>query len=75
MEASQVFHGSFAAVGAGLVAIGVGIGVGQLAASALTAMARQPEMAGKIQTAMLVAAALIEGVALFAAVICFMALK
>ena len=69
------FHGTFAAVGAGLVAIGVGIGIGRLAAAALEAMARQPEMTNKIQTNMLIAAALIEGVALFAAVICFLALK
>ena len=69
------FHGTFAAVGAGLVAIGAGIGIGQLAASALQAIARQPEATNKIQTVMLIAAALVEGVALFAAVICFMALK
>ncbi len=73
MEAS--FHGTFAAVGAGLVAIGVGLGIGRLAASALEAIARQPEATNKIQTVMLIAAALIEGVALFSAVICFLALK
>ena len=69
------FHGTFAAVGAGLVAIGAGLGIGRLAASAMEAIARQPEATNKIQTAMLIAAALIEGIALFAAVICFMALK
>ncbi len=67
--------GIFAAVGAGLVVIGVGIGIGRLAASAMEGIARQPEATNKIQTAMLVAAALIEGVALFCAVICFLALK
>ena len=69
------FHGTFAAIGAGLVAIGAGIGIGKIGASALESMARQPEMANKIQTVMLIAAALIEGVALFAAVVCFLALK
>jgi len=68
-------HGTFAAIGAGLVTIGAGIGIGQLAASALEGIARQPEALNKIQTVMLIAAALIEGIALFAAVICFMALK
>ena len=68
-------HGTFAAIGAGLVTIGAGIGIGQLAASALEGIARQPEATNKIQTVMLIAAALIEGIALFAAVICFMSLK
>lgn len=67
--------GTFAAVGAGLVAIGAGIGIGRLAASAMEGIARQPEAVGKIQTAMLIAAALIEGVAFFCAVICLMALN
>ena len=67
--------GEFAAVGAGLVTIGVGIGIGRLAASAMEGIARQPEATNKIQTTMLIAAALIEGVALFCAVICFLALK
>ena len=71
----MAFHGTFASVGAGLVAIGAGIGIGRLAASALEGIARQPEAYNKIQTLMLIAAALIEGIALFGAVICFMALK
>lgn len=58
-----------AAFGAGLAAIGAGIGVGRIGGSALDAMARQPELAGKIQTMMLIAAALVEGVALFAIVL------
>jgi len=66
---------TFAAIGAGLVVIGAGIGIGQLAAAAMEGIARQPEALNKIQTAMLIAAALIEGVALFCAVICFLALK
>ncbi len=56
-------------VGAGLVVIGVGIGIGKIGGSAMDAIARQPEAYGKIQTAMLIAAALIEGIgfaALFA---------
>ena len=58
-----------AIVGAGLVVIGVGMGIGRIGGSAMDAIARQPEAYGKIQTAMLIAAALIEGIgfaALFA---------
>lgn len=58
-----------AAIGAGLAAIGAGIGIGKIGGSAMEAMARQPEASGKIQTAMLVIAALIEVIALFGAVI------
>ena len=58
-------------IGAGLVIMGAGFGIGKLASSALESMARQPEVAGSIQTAMIIAAALIEGVTLFALVICF----
>ena len=50
-------------VGAGLVVIGAGLGIGKIGASALEAIARQPEQAGKLQTAMLIAAALVEGLA------------
>ena len=56
-------------VGAGLVVIGVGMGIGGIGGSAMEAIARQPEAYGKIQQAMLIAAALIEGIgfaALFA---------
>ena len=56
-------------VGAGLIVIGVGIGIGKIGGQAMEAIARQPEAYGKIQTAMLIAAALIEGIgfaALFA---------
>jgi len=58
-----------AAIGAGLAAIGAGIGIGRIGGSALEAMARQPELAGKIQTMMLIAAALVEGAALFGIVV------
>ncbi|HEY8241047.1 MAG TPA: ATP synthase F0 subunit C [Kiritimatiellia bacterium] len=61
-----------ASIGAGLVAVGAGLGVGLLAASALQGIARQPEATPKIQVNMLIAAALVEGVALFCAVICFL---
>lgn len=67
--------GSISAIGAGLVAIGAGLGIGKLAASAMEGIARQPEATPKIQVNMLIAAALIEGVALFGAVICFMSMK
>ncbi len=67
--------GVYAAIGAGMVAIGAGLGIGRLAASAMEGIARQPEASGKIQVNMLIAAALIEGVALFGAVICFLALN
>ena len=50
-------------IGAGLVVIGTGIGIGKIGAAALEGMARQPEQAGKLQTAMMIAAALVEGVA------------
>lgn len=57
-------------VGTGLIVIGAGLGIGKIGGSAMDAIARQPEASGKIQTAMLIAAALIEGIgfaALFAA--------
>ena len=60
-------------VGAGLIVIGAGLGIGKIGGSAMDAMARQPEVAGKIQTAMIIAAALIEGVALFAVVVALIA--
>jgi F-type H+-transporting ATPase subunit c len=60
------------AIGAGLASIGAGIGIGRLAGQTSEAMARQPERAGQIQTAALIFAALIEGVALFAIVVSFL---
>ncbi len=62
------------ALGAGLAAIGAGVGIGKIGSSAMEAIGRQPDAAGKIRTNMIIIAALIEGVALFALVICFMAL-
>ncbi|MEM6785804.1 MAG: ATP synthase F0 subunit C [Bacteroidota bacterium] len=61
-----------AAIGAGLVAIGAGMGIGRLAGSALEGTARQPEASGDIRTTMIIAAALIEGVALFGLVVCIL---
>jgi len=62
------------AIGAGIVILGAALGIGGLTRSAVESMARQPETAGNIQTAMIISAALIEGVALFVAVIAFMML-
>ena len=59
-----------AAVGAGLAIIGAGYGIGKIGASAVESIARQPEASGPIQTAMIIAAALIEGAAFFALIIC-----
>lgn len=60
-----------AGIGAGLTIIGGALGIGKLAASAMEASGRQPEAAGTIRISMIIAAALIEGIALFALVICF----
>ena len=60
------------AIGAGLTVIGAGVGIGLIGAGMTEGMARQPEIAGNIQTAAIILAALIEGVALFALVIAFL---
>ncbi|NJM14649.1 MAG: ATP synthase F0 subunit C [Bacteroidales bacterium] len=62
-----------AALGAGIAAIGAGMGIGRIGGSAMEALARQPEAAGDIRSNMIVSAALIEGVALFAVIICLLA--
>jgi F-type H+-transporting ATPase subunit c len=59
-----------AALGAGLAAIGAGIGIGKIGGSAMEGIARQPEAGGDIRMSMIISAALIEGVALFAVVVC-----
>ena len=61
-----------AGIGAGLAAIGAGIGVGNIGKDAMSAIARQPEVSGDIRTNMIIAAALVEGVALFATVVCLL---
>ncbi len=61
-----------AGIGAGIAVVGAGIGIGRLAGQAMDGMARQPEMAGRIQTGAIIFAALIEGAALFAIVLSFL---
>lgn len=63
-----------AAFGAGLVMIGAGYGIGKIGSCAVESMARQPEVAGSIQTAMIITAAMIEGVTLFALIVCIIKL-
>ena len=63
-----------AAVGAGLAAIGAGIGIGKIGGSAMEAIARQPEAKGDIRMNMIIIAALVEGVALFAVIVCLLCL-
>ena len=66
--------GSVAAIGAGVAVLGVGLGIGKIGGSAMEGIARQPEAAGKIQTAMIIAAALIEGAGLFGIVVALLGL-
>jgi F-type H+-transporting ATPase subunit c len=61
-----------AGLGAGMAVIGVGLGIGRLAAAALEGSARQPTAAADIRTSMIIAAALIEGATLFAIVVCLL---
>ena len=61
-----------AGLGAGLTIIGAGLGIGKLAASALEGMARQPSASGDIRTAMIIAAAMIEGATFFSLVVCIL---
>ena len=59
-----------AAVGAGLVMLGAGYGIGKIGSAAVESMARQPEVAGSVQTAMIISAALIEGATFFGLIVC-----
>ncbi len=61
-----------AGFGAGLIVFGAALGIGKLATGALEGMARQPELSGDLRTAMIIAAALIEGFTFFALVVTFM---
>ena len=61
-----------AAIGAGLATLGAGIGIGNIGKSAMEAIARQPEATGDIRSNMIIAGALVEGVAFFACVICML---
>ncbi|MCR9116521.1 MAG: ATP synthase F0 subunit C [bacterium] len=63
-----------AAVGAGIVMIAAGFGISRIGSAAVESMARQPEVAGNIQTAMIIAAALIEGATFFALIVCMMSI-
>jgi F-type H+-transporting ATPase subunit c len=63
-----------AAFGAGLVMVGAGYGIGRIGSCAVESMARQPEVAGNIQTAMIITAAMLEGVTLFALIVCIVKL-
>ncbi len=60
------------AFGAGLVMLGGGIGISRIGAAAVESMARQPEVAARIQTAMIISAALIEGATFFALIVCML---
>ncbi len=60
------------AFGAGLVILGAGMGIGKIGAAAVESMSRQPEVAGSIQTAMIIAAALIEGATFFGLIVCML---
>lgn len=64
-----------AGIGAGIACVGAGLGIGRLAGSAVEGMARQPEAAEPIRAAMILTAAFVEGVCLFAVVVCFMIQK
>lgn len=60
------------AFGAGIVLLGAGLGIGRIGSAAVESMSRQPEVAGNIQTAMIISAALIEGATFFALVVCML---
>ena len=61
-------------LGAGIAAIAAGLGIGKIGSAAMEAIARQPESAGDIRSNMIVIAALVEGVSLFAVIVCILAL-
>ena len=63
-----------AAIGAGIAVLGAGIGIGKIGGAAMEAMARQPEASGDLRMNMIIAAALVEGVALIAIVVCLLTL-
>ncbi len=72
--AELALSGLGASIGAAIAAIGAGIGIGKIGEAAMEAIARQPEAVGDIRSNMIVIAALIEGVALFAVIVCILAL-
>ena len=70
----EALLGLGASIGAAIAAVGAGLGIGKIGSSAMEAIARQPEAAGDIRSNMIVIAALVEGVALFAVIVCVLAL-
>ncbi|MCM1518133.1 MAG: ATP synthase F0 subunit C [Pseudoflavonifractor sp.] len=74
LAAIEGLLGLGACLGAGIAAIGAGLGIGKIGSSAMEAIARQPEAGGDIRSNMIVIAALIEGVALFAVIVCIISL-
>jgi F-type H+-transporting ATPase subunit c len=70
LDAAMAYMG--AGIGAGIAALGAGVGIGRIGGSALESIARQPEAIGDIRSNMIVAAALVEGVAFFAIVVCLL---
>ena len=71
LEAVSMVPG-LASIGAAIAVIGAGLGIGKIGQSAMEAMARQPEVAGKIQTGMIIVAALVEGATFFALAVCLL---
>ncbi|MEO2056100.1 MAG: ATP synthase F0 subunit C [Flavobacteriaceae bacterium] len=69
LQEAAVDYGAFAAIGAGLAAIGAGIGIGLIGGSAVESIARQPEMQGKLMSSAIILIAFVEAVALFAIVL------
>jgi F-type H+-transporting ATPase subunit c len=74
MMPEELFGGIGAGIGAGLVVMGGAAGIGRIGGSAVESMARQPEVAGSINVAMLITAAMIEGATLFGVVVCLLAI-
>lgn len=70
LMAQSTLGGGIEALGLGLTIVGIGLGIGRIGGSACESAARQPEMFGKIQTLMLISAALIEGAGFFALILC-----
>ena len=71
LEAASLVPG-LVSIGAAIAVIGAGLGIGKIGQSAMEAMARQPEAAGKIQTGMIIVAALVEGATFFALAVCLL---
>lgn len=69
-ETGTIVFNMSGAIGAGVTLLGAGYGIGRIGGAAVESMARQPEVAGQVQTAMIISAALIEGVTFFALIVC-----